>query len=87
MFALGISGKSLDKGWDRPLLVGLAAFDVLAEFVFHGAFRITVSVIVGVLLPLPVRVEVASANAEFPSGFRRRGSIEAAPSTRGRVVQ
>lgn len=63
LFALGIFGSLLDKGWYRPLLVGLAAFDVLAEFVFHGTFRITVSVIVGVLLLLLVRVEVASANA------------------------
>jgi hypothetical protein len=50
LFGLGFWGRLQGKGWHRPLLIGLAAFDILAEFVFHGFFFITVSVIVSVIL-------------------------------------
>ena len=50
LFGLGLWGRLQSQGWHRPLLVWLAVFDILAEFVFHGFFYITVSVIVAVLL-------------------------------------
>jgi hypothetical protein len=46
LFALGFWGRLRSQRWHRPLLVGLNVFDILAEFVFHGFFFITVSVIV-----------------------------------------
>jgi hypothetical protein len=63
LFALGFVGSMLDKAWCRSLLIGLAVFDVLAEFVFHATFRITVSVVVGVLLLVLIRVATASSKA------------------------
>jgi hypothetical protein len=50
LFGLGFWSKLQGRGWHRPLLVGLAVFDILAEFVFHGFFFITVSVIVSATL-------------------------------------
>ena len=50
LFGLGFWGRLQGNGWHRPLLVSLAIFDILAEFVFHGFFFITVSVIVSVIL-------------------------------------
>ena len=50
LFGLGFWSKLQGRGWYRPLLVGLAVFDILAEFVFHGFFFITVSVIVSATL-------------------------------------
>jgi len=50
LFGLGFWGRLEGKRWHRPLLVGLAVFDILAEFVFHGFFFITISVIVGIAL-------------------------------------
>jgi hypothetical protein len=50
LFALGFWGRLQSKKWHRPLLIGLAILDILAEFVFHGFFFITVSVIVAVVL-------------------------------------
>ena len=50
LFGLGFWGRLQGNGWHRPLLVSLAIFDILAEFVFHGFFFITMSVIVSVIL-------------------------------------
>jgi hypothetical protein len=50
LFALGFWGRLRSQRWHRPLLVGLNVFDILAEFVFHGFFFITVSVIVSTIL-------------------------------------
>ena len=50
LFGLGLWGRLQNQGWHRSLLAWLAVFDILAEFVFHGFFYITVSVIVAVLL-------------------------------------
>ena len=57
LFGLGLWGRLQSQGWHRPLLVWLAVFDILAEFVFHGFFYITVSVIVAVLLLLLLQLE------------------------------
>ena len=57
LFGLGLWGRLQSQGWHRPLLVWLALFDILAEFVFHGFFYITVSVIVAVLLLLLLQLE------------------------------
>lgn len=50
LFGAGFWGRLQGRGWHKPLLVGLAAFDIVAEFVFHGFFFITVSVIVSAIL-------------------------------------
>ena len=50
LFGLGFWSRLQGKGWHRPLLISLAVFDILAEFLFHGFFYITVSVIVAVIL-------------------------------------
>jgi hypothetical protein len=50
LFGLCFWGRVQGELWHQPLLVGLALFDILAEFVFHGFFYITISVIVSVAL-------------------------------------
>lgn len=50
LFGIGFWGRLRGQRWHRSLLGGLALFDILAEFVFHGFFYITVSVIVSVVL-------------------------------------
>jgi hypothetical protein len=50
LFGLSFWSRLRGESWHRPLLVGLALFDILAEFAFHGFFYITVSVIVSVVL-------------------------------------
>lgn len=50
LFALGFWGRLRGKKWHRPLLVAMSLFDILAEFVFHGFFFITVSVVIAVTL-------------------------------------
>lgn len=50
LFGVGFWGRLKSKGWNRTLLAGLAVFDILAEFIFHGFFFITVSVIVSIIL-------------------------------------
>ncbi len=51
LFGASFWSRLRSKGWHQTLLVGLAVFDILAEFIFHGFFYITISVIVsGVLL-------------------------------------
>ena len=57
LFGLGFWSRLQGKGWHRPLLVGLAVFDILAEFVFHGFFFITVSVIVAVILLVLLKMD------------------------------
>ena len=57
LFGLGFWGRLQGKRWHRSLLVGLAVFDILAEFVFHGFFYITVSVIVGVVLLVLIKLD------------------------------
>jgi hypothetical protein len=49
-FVLGIVGKAKQKSWSVWLIVFLAALDIVLEFVFHGFFFITVSVIVSTIL-------------------------------------
>jgi RsiW-degrading membrane proteinase PrsW (M82 family) len=57
LFGLCFWGRLRGEPWHRPLLVGLALFDILAEFVFHGFFYITVSVIVSVALLVLLRLD------------------------------
>ena len=57
LFGLGFWGRRSGEKWHRPLLVGLAVFDILAEFVFHGFFFITVSVIVAVILLIFIKLD------------------------------
>jgi hypothetical protein len=57
LFALGLWGRLRGKEWHRPLLVGMSIFDILAEFVFHGFFFITVSVIVCIALLIFIKID------------------------------
>ena len=58
MFGAGLWGRLKSKDWHRPLLVGVNVFDILAEFVFHGFFFITVSVIVSTVLLVLFKMDV-----------------------------
>jgi hypothetical protein len=58
LFGLGFWGRLRSQRWHRTLLVGLNVFDILAEFVFHGFFFITVSVIVSTILLVLFKMEV-----------------------------
>jgi hypothetical protein len=49
-FVVGIVGKTKQRNWAMWLIVFLAALDIVLEFVFHGFFFITVSVIVSIIL-------------------------------------
>jgi hypothetical protein len=49
-FVIGIVGQAKQKKWAIWLIVFLAALDIVLEFVFHGFFFITVSVIVSTIL-------------------------------------
>jgi hypothetical protein len=57
LFALGFWGRLRRQRWHRSLLVGLNVFDILAEFVFHGFFFITVSVIVSTILLVLLKLD------------------------------
>jgi hypothetical protein len=72
LFALGLWGRLRDKGWHRTLLIGMAIFDILAEFVFHGLFFITWSVIVAVLLLVLLYLDrdKSRKNSAFPASQR-----------------
>lgn len=58
LFAFVFWGRLAGKRWHRSLLVSLALFDILAEFVFHGFFYITVSVIVATALLVLVKLDL-----------------------------
>ena len=58
LFGVGFWGRLQRQRWHRSLLGGLALFDILAEFVFHGFFYITVSVIVSALLLVFIKLDV-----------------------------
>ena len=58
LFGLGFVGRLQGQGWHRPLLVGLNVFDILAEFVFHGFFFITIFVIVSAVLLVLIKLDV-----------------------------
>jgi len=57
LFGASFWGRLRSKGWHRPLLVGLAVFDILAEFIFHGFFFITISVIVSAVLLILIKLD------------------------------
>jgi len=57
LFGMAFWGRLRDKQWHRRLLAWLAVFDIVAEFVFHGFFYITVSVIVALVLLLLIGLE------------------------------
>ena len=60
LFGIGLWGRLRGNQWHKPLLVSLALFDILAEFIFHGFFFITVSVIVAVALLVLIRLDPSS---------------------------
>ncbi len=49
-FVIGIVGKAKQQEWSIWLIILLASLDIVLEFVFHGFFFITVSVIVSAIL-------------------------------------
>jgi len=57
LFGVAFWGRLYSKPWHKPLLVSLAVFDILAEFIFHGFFFITVSVIVATVLLLLIKLD------------------------------
>ena len=57
LFVLGFWGRLQNREWHRSLLIGLAVFDILAEFIFHGFFFITVSVIVSAVLLIFIKLD------------------------------
>ena len=65
LFALGVWGRLRELQWHRPLLAGLALFDIVAEFVFHGFFFITVSVIVAFALLIFLRLDAGKSKTEI----------------------
>jgi hypothetical protein len=49
-FVIGIVGKAKQQEWAIWLIVFLAFLDIVLEFLFHGFFFITVSVVVSAIL-------------------------------------
>jgi hypothetical protein len=52
LFAAGLLAQIQHRRWGMPLIITLAALDIVLEFLFHGLGYITVSVIVSTLLIL-----------------------------------
>jgi hypothetical protein len=50
LFGISILGIIKGKSWSKTLVIILASFDIVAEFIFHGLFYITISVIVSAFL-------------------------------------
>jgi hypothetical protein len=50
LFGIGLFGKISTMRWGLSLIIALAALDILLEFLFHGFFYITVSVIMSTAL-------------------------------------
>ena len=61
LFGVGFWGRLQGQRWHRSLLIGLALFVILAEFVFHGFFYITISVIVSAILLVLIGFDPAKA--------------------------
>ena len=51
-FIIGIIGKIKTKKWAIRLIIVLACLDIILEFIFHGFFFITVSVIISTILTI-----------------------------------
>jgi hypothetical protein len=51
-FLIGIIGKNKKKKWAMRLIIVLACLDIILEFIFHGFFFITVSVIISTILTI-----------------------------------
>ncbi len=60
LFGISFWGRLRGSQWHKPLLAGLALFDILAEFIFHGFFFITVSVIVALALLVLIQLDTSS---------------------------
>ncbi|MBN1265544.1 MAG: DUF2127 domain-containing protein [Anaerolineales bacterium] len=54
LFVIGLIGYMKRKNWGSYFLIVLAALDILLEFLFHGFFFITISVIISTLLIINV---------------------------------
>ena len=63
LFTLALWGFYTDKKWYKPLILFLAGFDIVAEFIFHGFFFITFSVIGAVILIILLLKLPASDNS------------------------
>jgi hypothetical protein len=50
LFVIGLTGYIKQTQWGSALLIFLAALDILLEFLFHGFFFITISVIASTML-------------------------------------
>ena len=58
LFAFALFGRLRNLAWHGPLLVGLAAFDIVAELVLHDGVFITISVVIAVVLLVLLRLEM-----------------------------
>ena len=63
LFGASFWGRLRVKQWHKPLLVSLAVFDILAEFVFHGFFFITISVLVSAVLLVLIKLDADKSKA------------------------
>ena len=63
LFGASFWGRLQGKGWHKSLLVSLAIFDILAEFIFHGFFFITISVIVSAVLLVLIKLDTDKSKA------------------------
>lgn len=50
LFGCAIWGIAADKPWSKTLILSLAVFDIAVEFILHGLFFITFSVIGAAIL-------------------------------------
>lgn len=50
LFGFALWGIAADKPWNKTLILSLAVFDIAAEFIFHGLFFITFSVLGAAIL-------------------------------------
>jgi uncharacterized membrane protein len=68
VYLIALYGTIKRQLWGPIVVIGPALFDIIAEFVFHGIFFITVSVIVAVLL-------LFLALAEYRYRIRERRAV------------
>jgi hypothetical protein len=71
LFAFALYGRLRNLAWYGPLLVGLAAFDIVAELVLHDGVFITVSLVVAVVLLVLLRLETRGSRGHARAGRTR----------------
>jgi hypothetical protein len=67
LFVIGLYGIIKHLKWRMPLIITLAALDISLEFLFHGLFYITVSVIVSTILIIVTVFQMQTKTGYKPS--------------------